>query len=126
MIIFDSNIWIAFYHENDTLHDKAKKLFQTTTGIVWVPEYIFIEVCSVLHMRVDKKMADAFSDRLATSNRAILTPINTELFSAMRTYFRDGKHLGLSFIDVSLLYLSQFHTVHTFDKKLANAIKKQK
>lgn len=124
MILFDSNVWIAFYSKNDSLHEAAEKIFTSTTDRVGIPEYILVETCSVLKQRVGKTTVDEFLDQLEISTRAIIIPIDESLFFSIRHYFRQEEHKGLSFTDVSLLYLAHVHTIVTFDKQLASAIKK--
>lgn len=124
MIIFDSNIWIGFYNTDDTLNHRAENLFKATREPVSIPEYIFIETCSVLKQRAGKKVADTFLDHIETSENVLFLSIGEQLFFEIRNFFRQEKHAGLSFTDVSLLYLSRFYTIHTFDKKLVSAIKK--
>lgn len=125
MIIFDSNIWIGLYHKEDSLHAKAQKLVQQTLSLVAIPEYVLIEVCTVLTTRLQKQVANLFLDRIHSSENMIILPNDQNLFYSIHDFFRATDFRKLSFTDISLLYLSQSHTIYTFDKKLASAIKKQ-
>ncbi len=124
MIIFDSNIWIGFYHDEDSLHEKAVSLIKQTREPVCIPEYVLIEVCTVLTSRVNKQLADLFLDRIHISDNMMILPIDKYLFDSIRIFFRSHDFVKLSFTDVALLYLSTFHSIYTFDNKLALAIKK--
>lgn len=125
MIILDSNIWIALYHEEDSQHAKAQTLIQKIREPVGIPEYILIEVCTVLTNRLHKSVADLFLDRIQKSENTVILPIEQKLFYELCHFFRTHNFPKLSFIDSCLVYFSQFHTIHTFDKKLASAIQKQ-
>lgn len=124
MIILDSNIWIALFTENDSQHKKALTLFDTITTRVGIPEYVFIEVCSVLVIRASKETANTFIDTTQKNSNAQIIASDEQFLTATIDYFVQEPHPGLSFIDVSLLYLSRTHTVLTFDEQLGRAIKK--
>lgn len=124
-IVVDSNIWIALLDFKDSQHEKARKLFETTKeGIIIVPEYVITEVCTVLKRNTDKETADLFIRLIHERPYISILSLGENLLMNVLQYFLQSQHAGLSFIDVSLLYLSQFYTVVTFDKKLASAIKK--
>jgi len=124
MIILDSNVWVSYLDKDDSQHKKAKKIFREISDIVVVPEYVIIEVCTVLLKKTCKETANNFI-KIAFNNQ------NTEvlffgefIFNRFINNFKDIKNKKLSFIDTSLLYLSKSYQVVTFDKDLEKAIKK--
>ncbi len=124
MKIFDSNIWVALFHEEDSQHLQAKKFVETLSTEVILPEYVLLEVCTVLEKRKDKKTAHRFLDFVLDNREVTLLSSSQSFFQGSLHLFCNDSPNGLSFVDISLLYLSQFHPVLTFDKKLAAAIKK--
>ncbi|HEC30569.1 MAG TPA: type II toxin-antitoxin system VapC family toxin [Candidatus Yonathbacteria bacterium] len=126
MMIFDSNVWIAFLNKSDTQHKKAEKIFASVDSVVVIPEYVILEVCSVLAMRVGKKEADGFMDMIF-ENKDVKVVLSCPVFF-MKTVgiFKDYSKGKLSFVDCALLYFSSEYEVVTFDKCLDKAIKKTK
>jgi len=45
-IIFDSNVWIALFNENDAHHEKAQRLF-SDSPVIYIPEYVILEITTV-------------------------------------------------------------------------------
>jgi predicted nucleic acid-binding protein len=126
MIILDSNIWIAYWSKNDTQHMKAEKVFENLNDRIVLPEYLVVEICSVLSLRVSKKMADKFLDFSLNNNETELLLSDEMLFSGSAEVFEKTKTGKLSFVDCSLVYLSNFYEVLTFDKLLQKEIGKKK
>ncbi len=122
MIILDSNVWIAFLDKSDSQHKQAEKIFNELKQKIIITEYIILEVCSVLSLKVNKKVADSFIE-MAFNNRDIEVLLSDEHFFKETTkLFLNCLYTHLSFADISLLYLSNFYNVITFDKELQKAI----
>ena len=126
MTILDSNVWISYFHEPDSRHKHARTLFKQIDGLVLVPEYIVVETCTVLNRVANKEVVIKFLDRTMNNRDIRVAPTSRQLFYQLIDFYTNHDHHQLSFIDVSLLFLSQYHTVHTFDKKLKRAIEKRK
>jgi len=124
MIILDSNVWIALFHKEDTLQAKAHNLLENISSKILLPEYVLLEVCSVLKRLKRKQAANQFLDYVLDNRDIDCFHTSPSLLEETIKLFRTRSQDDLSFIDISLLFLSRFHTVHTFDKKLASAIKK--
>lgn len=123
MTIYDSNVWIAFFNEKDNQHQKAVQLLMSPSGPVKtaLPEYVATEVCSILLFRGGRTIAEKFINQ-AFNNKDIEVIYSTRnFFLDTLSLFRSFKSDKLSFIDVSLLYLSLFHEVVTFDVELMKA-----
>jgi len=123
MIILDSNVWIALFHKEDTLQAKAHNLLENISSKILLPEYVLLEVCSVLKRLKRKQAANQFLDYVLDNRDIDCFHTSPSLLEETIKLFRTRSQDDLSFIDVSLLSLSRFHTIHTFDKKLASAIK---
>ncbi len=123
MTILDSNVWIALFHNQDSQHAKAEKIFFSLTQKILIPEYVILEVSSVLLLKSNKEIADAFLERVIDSED-VEVALSNELFflDVVKTFQSYPKH-DLSFIDCALLLLSQSHTIITLDEHLARAIK---
>lgn len=57
-IIFDTNVWIALFNENDAHHEKAKQLFLGSETI-YIPEYVILETTTVLQLKPFYKNANS-------------------------------------------------------------------
>ncbi len=121
MQILDSNIWIAFLNKNDSQHKKAENIFSRLNAKILLPEYIVLEVCSVLNQKVSKKTADLFL-KIAFLNKDVKI-LPSEDFVETVSLFIERKDGKLSFVDVLLLYLSEKNEIISFDKDLKKAIK---
>ncbi len=126
MIILDSNIWIAYFSKKDSQHKKAVELFMGLTERVILPEYLIIEICSVLALRAGKKAADGFLEFISNNNDLEIILSDKEIFLASMGVFQKIKTKKLSFVDCSLIYLSDFYKIFTFDKSLEKEIKRLK
>lgn len=122
MIVLDSSIWVAFILEDDSQHAKAVSLFPELNDEIIIPEYVMLEVCSVLIVQAGKHLADRFLEISQHNENSSCLCSNENFFNQVIEFFQAHKHTGLSFVDVSLLYLAKQYTVLTFDKQLEKAI----
>ena len=123
-IIFDSNVWIALFNENDAHHEKARQLF-SEHSVIYVPEYVILEITTVLQLRASKLKADLFAKMIATTAGLEILYASDDFFQTVLILFQQQTQ-KLSFVDCALLVLSACHTVHTFDEALAQAINSTK
>lgn len=123
MTILDSNIWIAFFYDPDTLHAKARELLRIIQQPIILPEYVCGEVCTVLSQRGGKQLADRFVDSVKDNEDVLILPFENKDFWDALELFRQQPKKTLSFVDISLLYLSSFYTIETFDIPLRKVIK---
>ncbi|TAL44217.1 MAG: PIN domain-containing protein [Methylovulum sp.] len=65
-IIFDSNVWIALFNENDAHHEQAQRLF-SDNPVIYVPEYVILEITTVLQLRASKLKANIFAKMVAST-----------------------------------------------------------
>lgn len=128
MIIIDTDVWVAFFVENDSQHAKAVKLFdsfQAKSTKIAIPEYVVIEVVTVLR-RLDPASVSPFMDNIVHNDLFAILPYDSELFQDVCQMVYSELYPKLSFTDLSLVVLSQQYEVTSFDKALVLAMKKFK
>lgn len=124
MTILDANVWIAFFHASDTQHTKARNVLARTAKPILIPEYVVIEVCTILERLAGHVAMCQFLEIALGNREAHVIPMKNEEFFNLLKIISENRNHPLSFIDISLLVLSKSHTVITFDKKLTSAINK--
>lgn len=123
-IILDSSVWIAQLLKEDSQHNKAVTLFKDITNKIYVPEYILIEVTTLLKQKGYFGLAKNFLLEVIDPNEPILIPSDQYFTETQSAFLNVEKNNKLSFIDTSLLVLSKEYTIITFDKQLQKEIKK--
>jgi predicted nucleic acid-binding protein len=123
--LVDSSVLVAFYSEEDSLHERAKKALFSAERPFVVHEYIAIETITVLMQQLGKAAADIFVDTLLhNADYEMLYMFDTGFIFAA-SEFRKVKTKQLSFADSALLSLAEGYTVLTFDEALNRALKKK-
>ncbi len=120
-IIFDSNIWVALFNESDSTNAKANKCI-SRYSFIYIPDFIIAETASVLKYKKDFVAAEKYIE-FVTNNNDIEIVYTSFYFEQFKNSFLRTKRNNLSFIDASLLTLSQEYSVVTFDNVLKRAIK---
>ncbi|MBI4599763.1 PIN domain-containing protein [Candidatus Uhrbacteria bacterium] len=125
MTVFDSNVWIAAFHESDTLHRRAVEALKEYQPPFGVPEYVLLEVATILAKKAGMGHAKRFVEMIF-DNRDCSILVTDELFchSTARAYIKEDK-AELSFVDMSLIVLAAHHQVVTFDTHLARRLKRR-
>lgn len=122
MTILDSNIWVAYAYQEDSQHTKALALIEKITDEVYIPEYIILEVCTVLLCKKQKQAANSFINTVMHGKSTHIIYTSPEIFHDTLVLFQSRSKGSLSFIDTHLLLLSQTSTIITFDNELKKAI----
>ncbi len=122
MTILDSSIWIAYLYQEDNQHKKAVDVWEATDDTIVVPEYVMIEVCTVLPTLSNKRHADSFIHMIQNNKDVSLLYAEQEFVDEVIRFYLQYQYSNLSFIDISLLFLSKHYTVLTFDRALGRAI----
>ena len=123
MTVVDSSVWIARLSETDNQHAQAERVFEELEGSrVLVPEYIAIEVCTILARREGKDKADVFIDMVRDNEDIEYYGAGLSFFHEVLRLFRVRGDDKLSFTDVALLHLSKEFSVVTFDRALQKAL----
>lgn len=123
MIILDSNVWIAYFHEQDSQHTKAEKVFSQISTPIILPEYVILEVSTILVQHAGKKIANQFLELIKDNRDIILLLTEEAFFLKVIAAFQKENTKKLSFVDTALFVLSQKFAVITFDTALSRAIK---
>jgi predicted nucleic acid-binding protein len=126
MLIIDSCVWIAYFNLNDSQHQKAQNVFAKIKDGVVLTEYLIVEIASVLALRSNKENADKFLE-FAQNNKDIDVILSDKSFftRTVETFKNTGNN-KLSFVDCSLLMLSEHNEVITFDKALIDQMSEEK
>jgi len=119
--IFDTNIWVALFNENDAHHKAAQELF-LQNEIIYIPEYIILETTTVLQLRASKQKADLFAEMVTNTEQLEILYTTNSFFQSVLKLFQQKNDKKLSFVDCSLLLLSKDYKIHTFDEALKKAI----
>ena len=128
-VLVDSNVWVALYSENDTLHQQAKTVIKDIDerGATIVTNFIVQEVFSVLSRVHGQAVALQFYDFI-TRNRAVeVIDVNSHFLSQVIQLIQSRnlrKPLGL--IDYSVIFFSALLEcpIASFDKQLTRSAKK--
>ena len=123
-LVLDSSVWIAFLYREDSQHKKACRLLEIETGPIIVPEYVLLEVATVLRQKRQASVVKKFVQNTIT-NPSVFLPAD-DLASKTARLFLTQDNDTLSFIDTALIVLSHKYAVITFDKTLKRALKKSK
>lgn len=122
MVIFDSNIWIAYFDVDDQTHTKATEMIEEYgfENAIFT-EYIILEVTTILKQKKGHKLSMKFLDFIEDFEMVVLE--SDEFYTKTKRHFRMLQENKLSFVDVSLLVLSEEYIVVTLDKHLKKLIK---
>jgi len=121
MKLLDASVIIAFFRDNEALHDKAVAIFQAPEDYV-IMDHILGEVITVLKLREGFEMAKNALAILTNVEGIRIYETQPEIFwSAIDAYGKTKNKL--SFIDTLILTLAKENRLEllTFDKDLAKA-----
>lgn len=125
MTILDANVWVAYFKQDDSQHERAVPAVESAACPILVPEYVVSEVASILAQRSGNQAAKDFLMTLEDNDDARILFTDRLFVTDVIKKFLDVNGKQLSFADVALLVLARTHTVVTFDRQLANAIKRE-
>lgn len=125
MIVLDSSFLIAFHNERDAHHDAAaaamERLIAGDWGEALLPEYVYLEVVTVIAARRSPTTAVAVGETLLRAREVELVPCS-QYFPATVATFRRGVGSGLSFVDAAIVTIARARgaaQVATFDRDFA-------
>lgn len=124
--IIDSCVWISYFLEDDSNHNRAVNIIENLDSNIkiFITDYIIIEVITILLQKSWKDNSENFIDIIEHIEQVEIIHGSQVLFKKFLRFFSENNYYKLSFIDQSLLYLSQDFEVITFDKELLKAIQK--
>ena len=120
-VILDSSVWIAFLYREDSQHEKAKKVLEASRNDeIVIPEYVLIEVASMLKRKRYEREAKKFvAEAIAREEHSFLHAATLVHETVDLFCKRNDK---LSFVDTALLVLSRQYRIITFDTALRKAL----
>ncbi|MFQ6049727.1 MAG: type II toxin-antitoxin system VapC family toxin [Candidatus Paceibacterales bacterium] len=124
MVILDSNVWISFLNIDDYDHKKAERVFRKLKEKIVLTEYILLEVVTIISQKISKDLADSFIRTVIDNKDIEILASSKEFLDEIIKFYLSKKNKNLSFVDYSLLYLSQKTEIITFDKILKKELKK--
>ena len=130
-VIFDTNIWVAFYKDNDSLKNKAIaeiEKFTHSKKQCLITNLIAEEVFSVLTYAGYKKLANQFIDFCLKNKRVKWLNLDDNFIKNINkfTQIKSLLKTKLSFTDYSIIFLSNNFgfEILSFDKELVKIYKK--
>lgn len=120
--VFDANVWLGSFLVNDSLHKKAASLFEQYEGReIIVPEYILLEVVTIIKQQVGYQAAQLVMKQMRNTEECSLLS-SSSYFAETAELFLTLNEKHLSFVDVSLVVLAKDFEVVTLDKQLAKVL----
>lgn len=121
MIVLDSSFLVAYHNESDVHHLAAARTVDRLLNREWgealLPEYVFLEVTTVLAARLGLREAVAFGEALLDAREVEFVPCS-EVFLEAFDIFRGQPDGGLSFGDAAIVAIARRRAapyVATFD-----------
>ena len=110
MIVLDSSFLIAFHNERDSQHEAARGLMREFLAGRWgkglLPEYVFLEVVTVLLVRRDLATAVRTGRLLLEAQELELVPCS-DVFLETVQLFGSQKKTTLSFADAAIAVIAR-------------------
>ena len=120
-IVLDSSFIVAYHNQADVHHEAARAVMARFLEGAWgegiVLEYVFLEVVTVLQMRLGHEAATSVAALLLEARELSFVPCSDLFLSALRV-FRDQGDQELSFVDAAIVVEARRHDsgrVATFD-----------
>ncbi|MBI2098620.1 MAG: type II toxin-antitoxin system VapC family toxin [Candidatus Wildermuthbacteria bacterium] len=123
MIVLDSNVWIALFDKDDSLHGRAQRAIGGLKERVALPEYVILEVTTVLAQKAGKSFADSFLQKVYANRDIQIIVSSGQFLDELVSFYLSSSTKNLSFVDYALLFLSRRMKILTFDKNLEKALK---
>ena len=122
MIVLDTSFVVAYHNQRDAHHAAAVKAFHRLEkgewGEILLPEYIFLEIMTVLAARRDLTIAVAVGEILLGAREIELVACSSCFLDAYQV-FREQGRARLSFADAATMAIARTRGaeyVATFDR----------
>lgn len=130
--IVDSNFWIGLYHEDDSLHAQAKKIFQQIEQDereVLITNFIVQEVFTVISLVQNQQKALEFYYLVTNHKRITQIDIEKIIINKIIHFINNNKlNKPLSLVDYSIVFMAHkfdFEII-SFDRELMNVYNRLK
>jgi predicted nucleic acid-binding protein len=124
VIVLDSSFLIAFHNQRDTHHPAAARVMNRLEAGEWgtplLPEYVFLEVTTVLAARRDVATAARVGATLLAARELEFVPCSDIFVDAFEVFSRQ-RETSLSFVDAAIVAICHCRGVAhvaTFDAEL--------
>lgn len=122
-VFLDTNILVALYNREDTLHQKAVNIFQELAkrkAKLVVSNYVLLEIFTILSQKAGKKKAIEFGKMIKDQKPFLIKRINEDLEEKTWNVFEKVKDKNLSYVDCSIItvILGGDYQLVTFDQKI--------
>jgi predicted nucleic acid-binding protein len=121
VIVLDSSFLVAFLNTRDAHHRAAKVVVEGLVRGDWgpalLPEYVFLEVVTVLAARRSIEVAISAADVLLRAREVEFVPCSQYFLATLETFRREAR-FGLSFADAAIVAVQRARHapyVATFD-----------
>ena len=122
MIVLDSSFLVAYHNEQDVHHSAATRVMGRVRNDEWgaalLPEYVFLEVTTVIAARLGLKEAVTVGETLLAAEEVEFIPCS-EFFLDSFEIFRSQGDRGMSFADAAIVAIARRRGapfVATFDR----------
>ena len=122
MVVLDSSFIVAYHNERDLHHAAARPAMDRLRAGEWgaalLPEYVFLEVVTVLAARRDLPTAVRIGDLLLAAREVELVPCS-DIFLEAYEVFREQPSFRMSLADAAILAIARRRNasaVLTFDE----------
>ena len=123
MTVLDSNVWIALFDKDDSLHARAQRMVSELKDSIALPEYVILEVTTVLSQKAGKSFADSFLQKVCANRDIQIIASSKQFLDEVIELYLFQSRGGLSFVDYALLFLSRRMKILTFDNDLKKTFK---
>lgn len=122
MIVLDSSFLVAYHNQRDVHHRAAASAMDRLVAGEWgpalLPEYVFVEVVTVVLARRGHDVAARVASTLLQAREVEFVPCS-EMFLDVLETFRRRHDADLSFTDAAIVTVARqrrAHFVATFDR----------
>ncbi len=127
MIFLDSSFIVAYYNEDDSLHEKAlsiaKEIAENKYGTSVITDYVFSETVTVIMLKAKMLEPAAEAGERILNSTFMINTDHQLVLDSFETFKKQGKP-KLSFIDCSIIAVCNANgiaNIATFDKALKEA-----
>jgi predicted nucleic acid-binding protein len=124
VVVLDSSFLVAFHNQGDVHHGRACRGMDAPLAGEWgiglLPEYVILEVVTVLALRKNLETAVRVGDLLLGARELEHVPCSDAFMAAFDT-FRGQSHPGLSFVAAAVIAIACHRGVErvaTFDESI--------
>lgn len=123
MVVLDSSFLIAHHNTRDVHHHAARRGMERLLAGEWgpalLPEYVFLEVVTVLLARRGLRTAVSVGETLLGAREVEFVPCSDLFLDAWSTFRRQPEGVSLSFADAGVLAVARRRgatRIATFDR----------